>query len=460
MIKYSYNQKLGIASAESNVRVLTILQRPGTRQPSISSYLGAAYSRSKVSVLDLAESVASNNTDADAKMENIFYNYGHSSVAAMANLSICIENVSMWFAFRLFNFFSLGAGQEKSSRYVKINSSDEDEATKYLFHHYERLYQPTYEALASHYETNDKKVLNARTLDCVRALLPINARTSLYYVTDAGSWSSFISYLLTGSDEDKLIARLILDLLTGCKELTELGFIAEAPGLIRHTKPCVEQKRAIDNIIAKVSDIRSYKYIDTSPCLRTKSNAIENFYITGDPDRYIMSEPSEVVNYVRSQLKVFDKNHLLPIQCRYTSPFFEGVTDIGSLRDLNRHRSLWRYIPQLHQDKMNKSHGYSLPLYLKVIPEVEEQYNNVLTNYYKKYDSDVVPLAHNLRYRIGGTIDKLLYTCQLRTRPGGHINYRALTHYWAHLLEKEYNFINPDTITRVSLDRSEFLDRS
>lgn len=53
MIKYSYNEKLGIASAESNVRVLTILQRPGTRQPSISSYLGAAYSRSKVSVLSL-----------------------------------------------------------------------------------------------------------------------------------------------------------------------------------------------------------------------------------------------------------------------------------------------------------------------------------------------------------------------------------------------------------------------
>ena len=71
-MKLSFRKDLHIASlrAESewnNFKVHTLLQNCESKQPSINAYLGARYSRSADSIVDIASEIIKNNTDAAEK---------------------------------------------------------------------------------------------------------------------------------------------------------------------------------------------------------------------------------------------------------------------------------------------------------------------------------------------------------------------------------------------------------
>ena len=105
-------------------KVHTLLQNPGQKQPSINAYLGARYSRSSDSITDIAKEIIENNTDAAQRLENIFHGYGHKSVGDMADLFVCIENIPMFTAMKIFYLNAVIAGQERSTRYQNFESPE------------------------------------------------------------------------------------------------------------------------------------------------------------------------------------------------------------------------------------------------------------------------------------------------------------------------------------------------
>ena len=127
MQQFSLNRKLGIASLSSHsqhqqLKVHTLLQDVKQKKPSINAFLGARYSRSADSVVDIAREIMNQGTDASKRLETIFYGYGHKSVGDMADLFLCLENVPMITAMRLFNHNPVLAGQERSTRFQNFQN--------------------------------------------------------------------------------------------------------------------------------------------------------------------------------------------------------------------------------------------------------------------------------------------------------------------------------------------------
>ena len=79
--KYSFIKNLQIASIKSdsnyhNLSIHTLMQNIDQKQPSINAFLGARYSRSADSVVDIAKEIIESGTDAAKKLESIFSGYG------------------------------------------------------------------------------------------------------------------------------------------------------------------------------------------------------------------------------------------------------------------------------------------------------------------------------------------------------------------------------------------------
>ena len=63
-------------------------------------------------------------TDASINAIFKFVDYGHASSGGMcAGVSMAVDNVSMWLAYKLFDLITMGDGQESSTRYILMNAS-------------------------------------------------------------------------------------------------------------------------------------------------------------------------------------------------------------------------------------------------------------------------------------------------------------------------------------------------
>jgi len=169
----------------------------------------------------------------------------------------------------------------------------------------------------------------------------------------------------------------------------------------------------------------------------------------------------------------------------------EGFATLGTLKDLNRHRSMERYIPLLHDqidmdrelDRRNDQCFY-LCNYLDIgsLSKLKKQYIERLSETYRRikdwrkiakehlsrevyeeYTKYLLPHAHSTKYVFYGSFDDLQYVINLRTRNGGHIAYRVLVYEWL----RNLNYLDP--IWRPLLkkiiepkidDKHQFVDRS
>ena len=168
----------------------------------------------KRQIVDIASEIIKNNTDAAERLEKIFAGYGHKSVGDMADLFVCIENIPVPLAMKIFYSCPVISGQERSTRYqnfqypefVKIPKevcSDREISKEYerimleQFKDYRELLKPTKEALSKFFKINEDSLqensaLTARTFDTVRYLLPYGHNTSGAFLMSARGWSDLI----------------------------------------------------------------------------------------------------------------------------------------------------------------------------------------------------------------------------------------------------------------------------
>jgi thymidylate synthase ThyX len=529
--KFTFYKKLHTASLESNcshhkLKVHTLLQDPTQKQPSINAFLGARYSRSADSVVDIAKEVMNKGQDAAKRLESIFHNYGHKSVGDMADLFLCLENVPMITAMRIFNMNPVLAGQERSTRFqdfqkpefIKLPDSVENQPLKDEYEailnthmkNYRDLLEPTRIALMQYFEIDEEdkrqvSALTARTFDTVRYFLPLGLQTSLGFVMSARGWSDMIGQLGASKySVEKDLGKLIHEILTTPKH-SGTDYLPEADGLIRHTESNysrIESTQAILKILSKEfshdEDVQISRKLDKNLAVKLGTNQTENLLRHYQLLHHPLSEnkKNKVSDKKLKEISniIFNKhNHhsQLGNVGQSGTIMIEGFADFGVLKDLNRHRSMERFVPMWNDNinleaELNREdkHCFFLCNYLH-IPELiglRKEYQKRLSASYDKirkwhqgakkvmgenlaheYTSYLLPHAHATRYRFYGSFDDLQYTIHLRSRNGGHIAYRSATYSWLKKLAKADPIWNGllEKLPKVDpASRKQFIDRS
>ncbi len=260
-----------VHDSKTDVTIYTPIGKSNLPFQSVLAFAGARYSRSN-GIVSILEEIKNGQQDADKKLGNIVNNYGHASVAEMANLPIYIENLTKFQSERLFHLSSIYAGQGRSSRYQKWDNMEPIGLEKYLKadeyssfsnssewqslnqkfislqetakQNYLHFYEESYSFFKEHFEIDDTKLkqkntLISRSLDMARYFLPIGAMhtTSMAMFTSAREWSRVIGLLSSKTDFEAVqIAKMLLVLLNPSDDVeSALNYVPEASELIKYT---------------------------------------------------------------------------------------------------------------------------------------------------------------------------------------------------------------------------------
>lgn len=140
---------------------------------------------------------------------------------------------------------------------------------------------------------------------------------------------------------------------------------------------------------------------------------------------------------------------------------FDIVMNIGSWRDIHRHRMLTQ-----QRQMFTCAHGYDTPPDV-VDAGIEHQYRSAIENVTELYgriaEHDIylaqycVTLAHRMRFMQWTNIRQCFWEIELRTIPEGHPDYRHIEQEKFRLLEKAYPLIA--SYMRVNIGEYEFARR-
>jgi hypothetical protein len=326
--------------------------------------------------------------------------------------------------------------------------------------------------------TLTKKVVSSRALDCARYFLPLGTRTVTVMNQNGREWveliSMFKSSLLKG---DETLGTLLEDLLTQ----------TEGGKLIKHTHNSANQLNKV--ALNHVKAIGLTEWSDNEDTTREfmqvfKEGLALEWGYKSILNPYMQTLNSEEPLTLHNSLMVISNHHkgLDKRVSRITSGMVcHGIVDIGTLKDLNRHRGMV-YIPLLMEgfvfrDINNPTNYYSVPPYIEegrlnhleedfcdaynkgmdLVDEwfykSEEELGTTVANELVKY---LLPHAFNTPYFISGDISRWHYLLNLRKGLDGHISYRKWAYDCNAQWQKEgYNFVpnmsepNANSITEL-----------
>src|SRR6266699_1354063 len=380
-----------------------------------------------------------------------------------------------------------------------------------------RAFEQYYQADTT--KPDQRSALTSRVLDCVRYFLLFGQWSGMSFETSARDWSRIIAELKASPlAYYQKIAVQIEKLLAPTKEEEEaLDYKAEAPGLIRHTAPLFTANRnlhALKQFLEKQTDLlQSVSIYSGSPeHMNQRVSLIEPLYTEGDrlAASYALLlwpglERQQLLNWIHTQVSETKKAISAIIFSDHTNycelPGFGRTTRmtlvmesfLGELRDLNRHRAWGRFFPLqlVFGERLTKetiaqiiSRGFGLPLYLTDIPafaDYKTMYERDLVSYYTKLQEflekvsatyhdtidysfvlNLLPLAHRVDLWMHGDPKQAAYFTMQRSRPGGHINYRALAYEANQLLAMYDPYLSAMRLSKKPdpSSREEFFDRS
>lgn len=497
MYEATFDPELGIASLEhssTGITVRTMLPDSSRETASIQAYIGARFSRSNKSLIELAKETKVKGKAAE-RLENIFEGYGHRSVGDQARIMVTLENIPDLEAMYLLYLLPDYAAQQRSTRYQDFSkpqylsppetqSLDKEGFEKKMelqFESYKTFTDLMFEHLKTEYPDVSEKTIKARALDASRGLLPCGVLTNLVIYTSARNFSELIAEL-RGSffSVRREIGKALFHLLTGtyhAKEPTSLGsklkqffgkqqvYIPEAKRLIRHASANAYSEKIKSNLIHKMSDVHvemhrlkaeQNLWVETLTSL--SHCGVERINALAAGLTYLQDYPETLARYVEEQLLSVDDRKTIKNLTEIGAIEFSGFADLGTLRDLNRHRSTERFFPFLESTCVHPLEycltykGFSEPQHSKNqyysrllaalsaarqwVYDHEDNYdiNQLEKDGYSKY---LAPLGADTRYFISMSPKDLTYISHLRTRAGGHLSYRRLVQSWVKKLAEK-----------------------
>jgi hypothetical protein len=539
---------LSVKDTRTGVVVRTALPSNSLPYASLVAFAGARYSRSDASVQEIFSEVVDHSDVAEKKLASIFRGYGHASVADMALLFCYIENISSIHALRFFYETSVGAGQERSTRYqnfargvspiplqqllpnqvIQGGSNEEfscinnqllslQSTSLALFNKWTAKLTEEYSKVFTIDKNNQRELsaLKARVFDTARAFLlsGLSHRTSLAWVTSAREWARLIA--LFKGDSDPLLnclAEQIEALLA--PEATfakKIGYVAEAAELIRYTNADETTSSVLDQLHTLLIKYKapflgiptSFKrkevtchvdttLWDTSIGLKTLTQLcleIAPWANTKDVFGWLSNcSPTIMEDLSNCAFAVYTHHNQMGSSYRTNQCSFEITCSISEIRDLNRHRAWGRFIPILSCRPATTAlrfGDYVLPLYISHHPQLKQigdEFSKDLECLFDQAEATLsmiednvtwlpstlalqcIPFAQTTPFHMHGSVKELSYFTQLRVRPGGHINYRLLSHEIASEAAGRDSTLRPLLRSVGSqpdaTSRAEFIDRS
>jgi hypothetical protein len=374
------------------------------------------------------------------------------------------------------------------------------------------IYQPDLE------NSRERGALTARGLDCARYFLLFGQNTGFSYETSSRDWSRLIGILRASHVSlYRDYADQLSDFLAPSSGVEEsLGFRAEAPSLIRHIEPDTTPNQnlsKLEEFVQTKTDLLQFVPISRGfPQRREQSVELISSEVTAGEKmvmQYLLTiwpglDAQKLISWVVDQdwdtkaeisdiiFAGHDKYKKLPYFAATTDTTLRISADLGVQRDFNRQRAWSRFmpIPLLYGEKWDSnkadqvlSAGYGTPLYL---------HNEELHGYMGEFESDMVrvyeaidglndkvsqafgneidysyiinvlPLGHMVDLYMHGNPKQASYFTDLRYRPGGHINYRALAFDANQLIASSEPYLSGMRLKDKPnpANRKEFFDRS
>lgn len=504
MFKPNYYQDHGIADltdTETGMAVRTMLPDPSRETASVQAYIGARFSRSDKSLVALAEETKVKGK-APERLEKIFEGYRHRSVGDQARIMVTLEGIPDLEAMYLLYLLPDYAAQQRSTRYQDFSNPhylvppDYKEIYCKLFEEalaaYKEAYDQIAETLLKQYPDAPAKTIEARALDEVRDLLPAGIGTNLAIYASARVMSEAIAQL-RGSyfSVRRRIGELLYHLLKGTYHSD--AYTAEAWRLIRHTEPKSEPEEIRRNIVPRIGDIYTRETNEGPLVNKTMEINGENYssavsemirrcaaLFAPNPKLSCSINNTDFKRFIESTLaeEVFRHDDKTPLGnfAQVGAIRFEGLSKIGTLRDINRHRSTERFFPFLETATIvsdltfisgdldnftgfsdNVINGYKQAIegtttdvrhFWKNWQKWLKHFKGEELDWYKfseisGYAKYLLPLGTPTRYFVSCSPEDLTYISHVRTRPGGHLDYRRLVRSWVETLVEQEPFYRP-----------------
>lgn len=532
----------------TGVTVSTPVISDESRSAAFKAWSGARQSRAPGTPWEIMAEMVEKDVDPDKKLEEMSEGYGHASVADMARLQVDFEGSPMHFHMALFNQSAINGGQEKSTRYQRgfakaslhsirnyVPTDLPEKEIAELETRYQKFGEESLEMFALFRDSitpkfadfykpetaSDRRALTSRVLDCARYALLLGQTSGMSMETSARDWSRIIGEMKASPiGFYGRMARQVEKLLTPSREEEQfLGYMAEAPSLIRHSEaaPTVNQNLSmLKEFMTKKTDLlRVVGWRNSGFRSGQRAELVGSGYSAGDilTAQYLSTiwpglETYELLNWLNHRVfegtqkeisKIIFNGHdnyqELPIWTGTT----RGLTVImesylGEARDFNRHRGMRRFMnmPQtfglgwdLETATEILDNGFGLPRYIDEIDafKVEKkQMKEKMGDYYdslQQFVSDVhfqyhggidyqfvinlLPLGHQVDLWMSGDPKQWMYFGDRRVRPGGHINYRTLAYDANRLIADSDPYLfgmRLDVSRPDPASREEFFDRS
>jgi thymidylate synthase ThyX len=419
-----------------NVKGLAICPPPGASQnPSVTPELLASclarYSRSNKGIESILQSIDWNDPDRSVDAIFKFVDYGHASISGMTGgIAMVVDNCSMFLAYKIFELAQLCDGQESSTRYIKLDSSslcspDKIGIAPELAAEWQScmdlsftIYQELYASL-DHKAQEDPSIIRYPSganekvkerirknyaLDRSRYFIPFATKTNAAYIMTARVWADVIKQLDSlPHPETKACAALLRE------ELKKF-----VPRLTKHSF-------ADESSLAQSESLYTYA-IDF---ITTNGVATNNI-----PDETFLSLEKSVPSFLGNTQSYPDaftgKKNRYSIagttvrRCMVRAAWNNMA--IAELRDLNRHRSGFRFSPLtpvgfycppgVSHPRMNE-----LLTMKKTIIEKTVASGQATSFIYALLLGSQVPFEHSTH------LDKFIYEIELRTGMGAHYRY-------------------------------------
>src|SRR5579864_4067582 len=451
--------------------------------PEIQAYALAKYSRSAQGMLESIQELSAQK--AEQFLNTFYFEYGHRSIADLAHLVFGLEQISILAAMAVVDE-PVWDGQERSTRYQPFRKTGWHLPEEVSGTSVEPLFQRTADALFTAYENlaeallahlEDavprpaelqqgayRRTLRARAFDVARSLLPLATNTSVGQIVSARVLERQIGRLLGSAYAE--IRAVGEELKSAClvPPATPLGGDPQPPA----APTLVKYANASDYTYASEHDLRA-----AAPSLLDPlgppdhTNQVELVEQSADPLREIVTTllyRHGAAGHSDSQIRqivtdlpqarideLFDlslarrgaHDDLLREHRGGYALAFDVLVDLGSFRDLHRHRRCvqvqqplgWTHAFDRPEDVFAAGLGSSAALaafeaglgdvYVDALHKAEQAAAAVAEVAPLAADY-LLPLAYRTRCLFKMDWAEAVYIVEQRTQPQGHFSYRRV----------------------------------
>lgn len=419
------------------IKALGICPPPSAKEnpavtPELLASVLARYSRSNKGIDEILDSIDWQDPESSVDRIFKFIDYGHASIAGMTGgIPVVVDGCSMYLAYKIFEIAQLCDGQESSTRYIKMESSNLPEPSSIgipesvkkdwykLMDLCFKCYRDTYNLLDNEIKKNpslislpeniDNKVAERLyknyALDRARYFIPFATKTNAAYIMSGRVWAETI----------KQLSSLPLPEAKECAEGLRKELSKFIPRLLKHSYP----DHASNSQTMQTFNLAIAKMLSDGINIDKKEDAVfiavENNFPPFLSNHQNVKDAFEGKENRYSTVGPYIKRIMVRVAWNNIS--------IAELRDLNRHRSGYRFTPLYPE-------GFYLP------PGIEHPQKNEMLLLMKSIIENLIkepstaslylyclPLGIQVAYEHSTHLDKFIYEIELRTGAGAHFRY-------------------------------------